>query len=57
LSKVSAPAKELDNKIKGIYQDQKLTKDQTCQKVSALIKAASAQVKQELKLKDIDCDE
>ncbi|KAI6184889.1 hypothetical protein M3Y97_00645200 [Aphelenchoides bicaudatus] len=56
LSAVSAPAKELDGKIRAIYEDQKLTKQQTCEKVQALIKAASEQVKKELKLKDLDCE-
>lgn len=57
LSKVSAPAKALDTKIRAIYEDQNLTKQQTCEKVQALIKTASEQVKKELKLKELNCEE
>jgi len=57
LSRVSSASKDLDSKIKAIYEDQKLTKKQTCEKVRDLIKAASEQTKKELKLKDLDCDE
>jgi len=56
LAKVSPGAKELDEKMLAIYKDQTLTKEETCQKVAALIKATSEAVKKELKLKEMKCD-
>lgn len=57
LMQASSPAKDLDSQIRSIYDDQKLTKKETCEKVLALIKATSEQVKQELKLKEVSCDD
>lgn len=54
---LSFEAKEMDTQIRYIYEDQFLTKQETCQKVSALIKSATEKVKQELRLKDLDCNE
>jgi hypothetical protein len=57
LMQASTPAKDLDSQIRAIYEDQKLTKKETCEKVQALIKSASEQLKQELKLKEVSCDD
>ena len=57
LMKVSSGAKELDAKIRAVYEDQKLTKKEICEKVLELIKSASEQVKKELKLKEMSCDD
>jgi hypothetical protein len=56
MSKISEEGKKLDQALLAIYQDQNLTKKQTCEQASALIKEASEQVKKELKLKDLECD-
>lgn len=57
LSSVSPAAKELDTKIKNVYSNQSLTKQQTCEQVQELISSATEQIKQELKLKDLECDQ
>jgi hypothetical protein len=57
LMQVSSPAKDLDTQIRAVYEDQKLTKKETCEKVQALIKSASEQLKKELKLKEVSCDD
>ncbi|KAI6178494.1 hypothetical protein M3Y98_00506600 [Aphelenchoides besseyi] len=56
LSSASDEAKKLDARIRKIYEDQSLTKQQTCLKVQGLIRSASEKARKELKLKVKECD-
>lgn len=56
MKSASPEAKALDEQIRAIHKDEKLTRKQSCERINEIIKGAEEKVKTELHLRERDCD-